>query len=231
MSLTNDYIHRIYSRLENYRLGCGFFLNFAGSLLIRMKAKENVIPDNIHVFIYYMLKFAYNKFAFLLQCLEKDECPRKLFKPVECEYWQQFVKSDPEKYDQFKDKIRTGANKTKDLFLRFRMKNLKAYLEMSGRSVQELDTIYNAKLDTGCEATFKGKLLQVNSAVQKISQDSKSRLSNEMVEILMDLEFSRLIEENMDDFRLIIDFESYNRDKRMDVHLQNMKKFLKARTW
>ena len=229
--MTNDYVTRIYTKLENYRQACGFFLKFAVSMYSNIKADRDYVLDDLHVFLYYLMKFSHNKFSFLMECLNKQECPKKLLKPVEADYWSQFLKSDKNNYSQLKNDTATGRSIIEKLFTEFRGRQLKSYLERSGRSVQELDTIYNARLDIDCTASFKGKLIEAMYILQKISQTKKDNIPEEISKILLDLEFGQFVGENMDDYKSLIEFDAYKKDRDSRAPHQNVNKYLKVRSW
>lgn len=230
-SLTNDYVHRINKKLDNYRKCCGFFLNFSVTLLPYMKKEKDFILDDLHVFRYYLLKFAHNKFSFLIYHFDRKECPRKLFKPVEADYWSQFVKS--ENFEKLKKQTETGRNLVEKLFSDFRTKELPMYLDRAGRNRGEIDTIYNKNIESDCTASFTGKLAEATYVLNKMSQTKKDIISEELSKILLDLELSKLIEEYMDNFEAEIDLESFKQDRDGTTRNNNIniKKYVKVRTW
>ena len=230
MGLTKDYVNRIFRKLDNYRQCCGFFLKFAGSLKPYMTADKGFILDDLHVFTYYLLKFGHNKFSFLYQCLETRECPKKLLKHVETEYWKDFIESD--KFDKLRSDTKLGRDLTEKIFMQFRVVELGPYLHRAGRNPKEFDTIYNDNIHADCTAGFTGKLLEAIYVLQKMSQTKKDAMGYEISKILMDLEFGRLVEDYMDNYEIEIDVDKYKmeRDKSSNSTL-NMKSFIKQRTW
>lgn len=222
-------MRRIHRRLDNYRQCCGFYIKFFVSLLPYTRAEKSYILDDLHVFMYYMLKFAHNKFAYLSECLDKKECPKKLLKAVEVDYWNLFISS--EKYLVLRTETSKGKKLVGDLFMRFRTQELQPYLERIGRGSQEMVTIYNDDISKDCTASFTGKLLEATFILQKISQTKKDKLSDEMNGILSDLGFGQLIEENMEHYELEIDLETYNKNKEAKKTSPNLRTYLRPRSW
>jgi len=230
-SLTDDYVHRIFKKLDNYRKCCYEIIQFFGNIRNFMKSDKGFVLDDLHVLGYYLLKWTYNKFNFLLTHFEKQECPHKLFKPVEADYWQKFVKSN--KFGALMAEYQKGLNLTEKIFAQFRSNELPKYLDRAGRNRQELDTIYTNNLDSDCTASFTGKLLEASYLLQKLSQTKKEAIYEEFSKILLDLEFVQLIEEYIDHYEVEIDLESYKHDRENKLRDSNtnIRKYLKVRSW
>jgi len=231
-SLTDDYVHRIFKKLDNYRKCCRDFmiLMFFSNVRNFMKSDKGYLLDDLHVLAYYLLKWTYNKINTLIKFLKKQECPQKLLKPVETDYWHKFVKSN--KFGPLVEEFQKGLNFVERIFMEFRNKELPKYLERAGRSIQELDTIYTDNLDTDCTASFTGKLLEASYLLQKLSQNKKDVIYEDFNKILLDLEFVQLVEGYIDHYEVEIDLDSYkvDRDNKIDPNV-NIKKYLKVRSW
>ena len=226
-SLIKNSVNNIFTKLDNYRKCCAFLLFIMGSIRPYMTADKGFLLDDLHAFIYYLLKFGYNKFSFLYKFLENKECPEKLLKHVETAYWNNFLES--EQFVSLKLDTKKGMDMIEKIFMKFRVVELGPYLHRAGRDPKEFDTIYNDNVQADCTARFTGKLLEAIYVLQKMSQTKKDTMGYELSKIWMDLEFGQLMVDSMDNYEVEVDIEGYKYKR--DRMSGNIKDFIHQRKW